>query len=162
MVQSTNITKGSPVRVEVCHSTELDKWIEERHYLKSTPAGARLRLWILNENQERIGAMMWGRPVARNLDQKHILELTRMYIVDGTEPNAESKALALARKYIRKHMPEIKGLVAYSSLGQGHEGTIYKADGWFALGIVKPSRWSNRKGRVDRDLSEKIRWVRSP
>jgi hypothetical protein len=145
------------VRIEVSHSKELDRWVKQRHYLNSTPAGAKLRLWILDDKGERIGAMMWGRPNARRLDQISLLELTRMYMVDETEPNAESKALALARKYIRKNMPEIKGLIAYSSTGQGHEGTIYKADNWFELGRNKVSAkgWSNREGRENRDSSEK-------
>lgn len=46
---------------------------------------------------------MWGHPTSRKLDQQHLLQLTRMYFVDDTEPYAESKALAMARKYIRKH-----------------------------------------------------------
>jgi hypothetical protein len=152
------------LRVEVSHTKELDRWIAERHYLKSTPAGARLRLWIIDDKGERIGAMMWGRPNARKLDQNSLLELTRMYLVDDTEPNAESKSLGLARKHIRKNLPEIKGVIAYSSTGQGHEGTIYKADNWFELGRNKVSAkgWSNRDGRENRDASEKIRWVRTP
>ncbi|PYI57046.1 hypothetical protein DLM86_00940 [Paenibacillus flagellatus] len=108
--------------------------------------------------------MMWGRPTARTIDQDSMLELTRMYLIDGTEPFAESKALALARKHIRKHMPGIKGLVSYSSTGQGHEGTIYKADGWFPIGKTRKRRegWSSRPDRADRDLAQKVRWVRSP
>jgi len=152
------------LHLEVSQSTELDRWLAERHYLKSTPAGARLRLWILDDFGNRIGAMMWGRPTARSLDQQSLLELTRMYLVDGTEHCAESKALAMARKYIRKHMPEIKGLIAYSSIGAGHEGTIYKADGWFVVGLTsrRTSGWTSRADREDRDLSQKIKWVRSP
>ncbi|MCM3273040.1 Mom family adenine methylcarbamoylation protein [Paenibacillus elgii] len=153
-----------PCKVEVCRTKELDRWIAERHYLKSTPAGARLRLWILDKEGKRIGAMMWGRPNARKLDQEHLLELTRMYMIDETMPMSESRALSLARKYIRKNLPEIKGIIAYSSTGQEHEGIIYIADNWFELGRTKEykSGWSNRDGRSDRDNSEKIRWVRTP
>jgi hypothetical protein len=155
---------GFPYKVEKCNTTEIDKWIRERHYLGTTPAGARLRLWVLDEKGNKIGAMMWGRPSARKLDQKKLLELTRMVMIDNTDPFSESRALKLARKYIRKHLPEIKGLIAYSSTGQEHEGTIYMADNWFELGRTKVSKtgWNNRKGRDTKDYSEKIRWVRSP
>lgn len=152
------------MKVELSRSTELDRWLAERHYLKSTPPGAQLRLWILDNAGARIGAMMWGRPTARSLDQSTLLELTRMYLVDETEPNAESRALSLARKHIRKHLPSIKGLISYSSSGQGHEGTIYRADGWFPVGQTRRRKdgWSSRAERAELDLSPKTRWVRSP
>lgn len=154
----------SGLRLEVSRSTEIDRWIAERHYLKSVPAGARLRLWVIDDVGNRIGAMMWGRPTARSLDQHKILELTRLYMVDDTTHCAESRALSMARKHIRKHLPEIKGLIAYSSIGVGHEGTIYSADGWFAIGKTRKRKagWTSRVGREDRDLSQKIKWVRSP
>lgn len=122
------------VHLLLARTTEVDNWIAERHYLKSTPAGARLRFWVLVEGK-RVGAMMWGRPVARNLDQDRLLELTRMYFIDDTPRFIESRGLGMARSYIRKHLPEVKGLLAYSSTGEGHEGTVYEADGWFCVGM---------------------------
>ena len=149
--------------IQDVHSTDLDKWIAERHYLHSVPAGAVLRLEFLADG-ERIGGMLWGRPSARKLDQRTLLQLTRMYFVDDTEHCIESKALAMARKYIRKHLPQIKGLITYASTGAGHEGIIYQADGWFPLGRTKAGGkgWENRDGRTLRDSSEKIRFARTP
>jgi hypothetical protein len=149
------------MRLEVTHSTDLDKWIATNHYLKSAPAGARLRLWVIDESGRKIGAMMWGRPTSRRYCQESLLELTRMYFVDDTKPFVESRALAMARKQIRKHFPQIKGLIAYSSTGQGHEGTIYAADNWFNIGKTEKKAW-NRKNRKNIDTSQKLRWVRSP
>lgn len=146
------------------HNTDVDRWIKERHYLKSTPAGAVLRLEFLNHAGERIGAMMWGRPVSPQVDQKHTLELTRMYFVAETEHCVESRALGMARKYIRKHFPEIKGLIAYASTGQQYDGVIYQADGWFLISKSKSPNgsWENRPGRKNRDLSTKLKFARSP
>ena len=146
------------------HNTDVDRWIKERHYLKSTPAGAVLRLEFLNHAGERIGAMMWGRPVSPQVDQKHTLELTRMYFVAEAEHCVESRALGMARKYIRKHFPEIKGLIAYASTGQQHDGVIYQADGWFLISKSKSPNgsWESRPGRKNRDLSTKLKFARSP
>ncbi|MBR2287103.1 MAG: hypothetical protein IJ865_02600, partial [Clostridia bacterium] len=102
----------SELRMNISHTTELDRWIAERHYLHSTPAGAVIRMEFLNRNGERIGAMMWGRNTSPKQDQKNLLCLTRMYFIDDTEDFVESKALGIARKYIRKHYPQIKGLTA--------------------------------------------------
>ena len=152
------------MRICQVHSTEIDKWIKAHHYLKSTPAGAVIRLEFLNDSGERIGAMMWGRPVSPKVDQKHTLELTRMYFVDDTEHCAESKALAMARKHIRKHYPHISGLIAYASTGERHRGTVYQADGWFLVARSNSANgnWENRPGRTNRDLSEKLKFARSP
>lgn len=152
------------MRLNIVHSTELDRWIAEHHYLHSTPAGAVIRMEFLSEDGRRLGAMMWGRPVAPQADQAQLLELTRMYFVEGTEHCAESRALSMARKYIRKHYPQIKGLIAYSSLGEGHKGTVYLADGWFVVSRTRARSkgWTSRAGRTDRDLSPKLKFVRSP
>lgn len=144
----------------ISHSTDTDIWLQERHYLHSTPAGAIIRMEFL-ENGQRIGAMMWGRNTSPKQDQRNVLCLTRMYFVDEAPKNTESHALARARKYIRKHYPEIKGLVAYSSTGQGHEGTVYQADGWFEVSRSRSSK-DYREGRKNLDTTAKIKWVRSP
>lgn len=146
--------------LEISHNTETDHWIQEHHYLHSTPAGAVIRMEF-RENGQRIGAMMWGRNTSPKQDQKNILCLTRMCFLDEAPKNTESHALAMARKYIRKHHPDIKGLVAYSSTGQGHEGIVYQADGWFEVSRSRQSK-DCRVGRKNLDTSAKIKWVRSP
>lgn len=148
------------MKLELSTKTDVDKWIIEHHYLHSVPAGARLRLWIKDDDDNIIGAMMWGRPTARTYDYNRIMELTRLHMIDETEPCAESKALGMARKLIRKMFPNIKGLITYTSTGENHKGTIYLADGWFAVGAARAVPWS-KPGRKNIDTSSKIRWVRS-
>lgn len=150
------------MRLNIIHSMELDEWIKARHYLHSTPAGAVIRMEFLTDDGERIGAMMWGRNTSPKQDQSNQLCLTRMFFVDETEPFVESKALSMARKYIRKHYPAVKGVVAYSSTGEGHAGTIYQADGWFEVSRTREGCRDQRKGRQNLDSSSKIKWVRSP
>lgn len=148
--------------LHIQHDISVDHWIAERHYLKSAPAGAIIRMCFKDREQNVIGCMMWGHPTARKIDQKSILELSRMYFVDDTERFVETQCLSMARKHIRKHYRSIKGLIAYSSTGAGHEGIIYAADNWYKLGTSKSASWETRPNRTDRDLSEKTRWTRSP
>ena len=89
------------MKINIVHSKELDKWIAEHHYLHSAPAGAIIRMEIQDDTSQRIGGMMWGRNPSPKQDQRNVLCLTRMYCVDDTEPYTESRALAMARKYIR-------------------------------------------------------------
>jgi hypothetical protein len=163
MISGLRTWKGArlnKLRLEECNSTALDNYIIEYHYLHSAPAGARLRLWIKDDRGYVIGAMMWGRPTARTYDHIRILELTRFFMIDDTEPFAESKALAMARKLIRKRLTKVKGLLTYTSIGENHKGTIFEADGWFSIGVTEAKAW-NKKGRANIDVSKKIRWVRS-
>ena len=139
--------KNKNVYLSIVKGTSVDGWIKERHYLKSSPLGATLRMAFKSGSHEVLGCMLWGHPTARKLDQRNILELFRMFFIDDTDPFIESKCLAMARKHIRKHCPDIKGLIAYSSMGAGHEGTVYKADNWYVLGTGKGGRWGTRAGR---------------
>lgn len=151
------------MQLNILHTKELDEWLRERHYLRSTPAGAVIRMeFVLNGC--RIGAMLWGRPTSPKLDQRKLLELTRMYFVDDAGHCVESKALAMARKHIRKHYPHVKGLIAYCSTAERHEGIVYQADGWFEIGRSRSNHasWQNRPNRTDRDLSIKIKFGRTP
>ena len=169
----------------ISHSTSTDNWIKAHHYLHSTPAGARVRMEFyipyaaarqlvhedemppdltVSDNKCLVGAMMWGRPTSRMVDQKAILELTRCCFLDFMPKNTESKGLAKARAWIRKNLPEVKGLIAYSSTGESHQGTIYLADGWFKVAETQSpySSWETRRGRTNRDLSVKYKFARSP
>lgn len=69
------------MELTISHSMETDRWLRERHYLKSTPAGAVIRMEF-REAGELIGAMMWGRNPSPKQDQRNILCLTRMFFVD--------------------------------------------------------------------------------
>lgn len=148
--------------LHIVHSTELDAYIRENHYLHSTPAGAILRMEFLDDDRQRLGAMLWGRNPSPKQEQREVLCLTRMYFRDDTEPYIESRALAMARKYIRKHLPAVKGVVSYASVGEGHEGTVYKADGWFEVSRSRENARDCRMGRKNLDTSVKIKFVRTP
>ena len=141
---------------------ELKTYIAERHYLGGTPPEAIVKMWVVLDNR-RIGALMFGRPTNRHWAELPILELTRCVFENDTPSNVESRALSLARKYIRTWMPHIKLVLAYSSTGQGHDGTIYRADGWCPLGLTKGRAWGTfKRPRETRDASDKHRWVRTP
>lgn len=146
------------------HTTDLDKFISSIHYMGYTPAGAKLRLGILENGIKVIGAMLWGRPNSKAYNQDKILELTRMVLIDDTDQFAESHSLALARKYIRMKLPQVRLLIAYSDPAQNHDGGIYEADNWCDFGMTSGGVWTSisKPNRRDMSPSKKTRWVRSP
>lgn len=150
------------MNLKISHTKSTDEFIATHHYLHSTPAGAVIRMEFYDDEDNLIGAMMWGRNTSPKQDQKNVLCLTRMFFIDSAPKNTESKGLAMARKYIRKHYPHIKGIIAYSSTGEGHEGVVYQADGWFEVSRTKNNSKDCRNGRQNLDISSKIKWCRTP
>lgn len=151
----------------ISHTTATDNWIKRHHYLHSTPAGAviRMEFWIpaqeavelcteadLSGERCLAGAMLWGRPVSPQIDQKHILELTRCCFLDFMPPNTESFCLAKARTWIRKYKPEIKGLTLERLLdgyAQHHQLP------WFSKALLVIDEWSNIQNRRVYDQDNK-------
>jgi len=124
---------------------------ERFHYLGYAPPGARVCLGVWHGDR-LVGVLMFGRPAARLEDQERTLELTRMVLLDECPRNSESRALALAARWIRRYMPEIRRLITYADPAKGHHGTVYLAAGWRLVGRTSGGRWS-RSGRPRRDAA---------
>jgi len=134
-------------------------FVERYHYLAYAPPGARICMgaWY---GDRLVGVMLFGRPVARLEDQKHTLELTRMVLLDECPRNSESRALGLATRWIRGHMPEVRRLIAYADPNRGHRGTVYLAAGWKIVGKTKGGKWScpSRPNRRDAAAGPKLKF----
>lgn len=144
MIQKIELN-NIPDRVDRISFKLARRVIENHHYLGYAPICMTFSLGVYIGN-DFAGVMMFGHPIARLEDQKHTLELTRMFLYDSPK-NSESRALSLAEKWIKAHKPQITRLIAYSDMSQGHTGTIYKAANWKMVGNVRPHSWSSRPGR---------------
>lgn len=120
--------------------------IEHNHYLGYAPCGCKFCLGIYADN-ELLGVMIFGHPIARMEDQKNTLELSRMFLFFSPK-NSESKSLSLAEKWIRRNRPE-RRLIAYSDISEGHLGTIYRAANWTFCKNIPVGDW-NSGGRKRR------------
>ncbi len=100
---------------------------------------------FFDEAEEKlIGVACYGFPVGRRvigsifkeeiLENKNILELTRLFIHDGYGSNIESYLIGEGFKWLRKNRKDIKALISYSDPQQGHVGTIYQATNWLYQG----------------------------
>lgn len=139
-------------------------WIAEYHYLKSAPPGF-VQVLEFNDSERVVGAMIMGRPAAKTWNAESVLQLHRMYFIDDTPTNTESRALAMMRRHIRIWIPQIKMLLSYSDPTVGHLGMIYKADGWADVGVTRITSgygWRSRGGDRSDSVSSKTRWMRTP
>jgi hypothetical protein len=119
---------------------------------------------VVNNSQLHIGVFYNGRiegamQFGPSLDKRKMLglvegtgwnefiELNRMAFSDVLPRNSESRAIAIAIKMIRKHLPNIKWVVSFSDGAQCGDGTIYRASGFVLTGIKENNQiWAAPDG----------------
>lgn len=97
---------------------------------------------FFSSHNELIGCLTYGYPVGRlavksiseQLENKQVLELTRLFIHDGYEKNIESYSIGQSFYWLKKNAPKIELLLSYSDPEQGHLGIIYQATNWLYQG----------------------------
>lgn len=112
---------------------------ERRHYLHTYPGAAILNFGIF------VGASLLGVAVIglgpanvyrffADARRDEVACLARFWLDDRLARNAESRALGVLLRLLRRHQQTIKALVAYSDPSVGHDGAIYRAAGFLFLG----------------------------
>lgn len=129
------ITAASAVRV-----------VRRFHYSGKTVPNSQIHLGIF-WNGRCEGAMQFGPPMdkrrsiglVKDTRWNGFIELNRMAFSDRLPRNAESRALAVALRMIKKHYPHIEWVLSFADATQCGDGTIYRAAG-FALTAIKKNR----------------------
>lgn len=109
--------------------------LHHRHNL--APAGDRLRLCAMN-GPDMVAVLIGGRPVARNIPQFEVLEITRLCVRDDLflpclKANAASQLYSEAARRARRLL-NCERAITYTLLSE--EGTSLKAIGWTPLYIT--------------------------
>jgi hypothetical protein len=117
--------------------------------------GHRFSIGIRNDKCELIGACVVGRPVAREVDQYMVAEVTRL-VTDGTKNACSILYSAAARAAQAMGFDRIQTYILDTE-----PGTSLKASGWTFEGYTSGGNWNHswRKGRrEDQPMSPKARW----
>jgi len=103
-----------------------------------------------------VGVAIVGRPVARNTDQRKVLEVTRL-CTNGT-PNACSKLYGATARTART----LGYLHVQTFLLESEKGTSLKASGWRKDGESPGRSWSvpSRPRENGHPMEPKVRWVK--
>lgn len=108
------------------------------HYSKSVPAGKLVKIGVW-ENGSFRGVVLFSRGANKSigspykLNQSQVCELTRIALNSHKTP--VTKIVSIALKMLKKFCPELKLVVSYADVDQGHEGKIYKAGNWIYEGL---------------------------
>ena len=78
-------------------------------------------------------------PLVRGTGWNEMLELNRMAFSERLPRNAESRAMSIAFRMIKKHRPDIRWVLSFSDATQCGDGAIYRAAG-FVLTAIKRNK----------------------
>lgn len=137
-------------------------FVAAHHAHNAPPAGWRFGAAIWNGSQQ-VGVVIVGRPVARMIDHRTTVEVTRLClrrdIADGLRWNACSQLYGWAAREARR-----RGFARIQTYTLIHEpGTSLVAAGWDRDGETRGGSWSSpSRPRADRaPTCPKVRWSKA-
>jgi hypothetical protein len=136
---------------------EVNAFVLEHHRHHKPVMGHRFSVKVVDELGVTRGVASVGRPVARAVNHREVLEVTRC-CTDGT-PNAVSMLLGAAARAGRAL--GYKVIQTYTLPEEG--GASLRASGWEFLGEAGGGQWTGTNGksrRNDQPTSVKHKWRR--
>ena len=137
---------------------QANEMVERLHRHHKPVVGHRFSIGCEDENGAAHGMAIVGRPVAREIDQNRVAEVTRL-VTDGT-PHVCSKLYAACARAAEA--------IGYNwiqtSILENETGTSLKAAGWQFDHMIKGRNWNcpSRGGRrTDQPMCDKQVWVKT-
>lgn len=124
--------------------TPAKEYITAHHYTHGCGAVA-FPCYGLFDGFKLIGVLMFACPCSEDVraslfgeeEKDRVVELHRLHILDVTPKNTESWFIARCLKMLIHDRPQTRGVISFSDVTQGHEGTIYKATNAYRCGQTK-------------------------
>lgn len=124
--------------------------------------GHRFSLGCMRGN-DLCGAVIVGRPVARNTAQYHVAEVTRL-VTDGTKNACSILYAAAARACAAMGFTSVQTFILASE-----PGTSLKAAGWERVGVAKGHDWNCKSMNITKSwlfddyrkrdqMDDKVKW----
>lgn len=130
------------------------KVIIDHHYLhRPAPCSFAFGLFELNGDysgffvmDRLVGVITYGTPSSAPLrsglcgveEKNNVIELTRLWIEDGTPKNAESYLIGNTLRMLNKEI-----IVSFAEIEAGHVGTVYQATNFIYTGLsAKRTNWT--------------------
>ena len=143
---------SSKLRVVACTITRARAFVSEHHRHLAPPVSGLFAVGVAR-GEDLVGVAIVGRPVARELQDGHTAEVTRV-CTDG-ERNACSMLLSACRR--GAHALGYRRLVTYTLTSE--PGTSLRAAGWREVAAVRGRSWNcASRPRDAGTIRDKRRW----
>jgi hypothetical protein len=133
-------------RIERIQYSTAMYFVVKYHYLhRKAPCEMAFGL-IENSTSQICGVIVYGTPSSATLrrgicgdtESDNVIELTRLWVMDGTPKNTESYFIGNTIKLVDKEI-----VVSFAEIEAGHVGTIYQATNWVYTGLsAKRTDWT--------------------
>ena len=118
----------------------------QNHYLhRKCPCSFAFGLFC-KKTHNVVGVIIYGTPSSAKLrsgicgpeEKENVIELTRLWVKDGTPKNTESYLIGNTIAKVNKEI-----VVSYAEIQQGHVGVVYQATNWIYTGLsAKRTNWT--------------------
>jgi len=131
--------------VKLCDRKYIKNFIETWHYSKNINGLKSNYCFALMNNDNLIGAMMYGQIAMANVwkkyskKEKDLIELRRLCCIDDTPKNTESYFIGFTLRWLKKNTDHTK-VISYADKTYNHEGIIYKASNFKHLGMTNKGK----------------------
>lgn len=130
--------------VEKISQSQGRKYVIENHYT-GTCIAAPICYGLFSEHKEKNnlkGVIAFACPISENVranvfgreHKEKVYELHRMHTKEETPKNIGSFFISKALKKFKKYKPNIRAVISFADLAEGHEGTQYQAANAFYTG----------------------------
>ncbi len=141
--ERSTVGKAKQIIVKPIGAKSAERIVKALHYSGKVAAISQLHFGVFLDGKCG-GAMQFGPPIdrrkllplVRGTKFNNFLELNRMAFADWLPKNGESRCIAYAMRYIKKHYPHIDWIISFADGTQCGDGTIYRASG-FELTQIK-------------------------
>lgn len=136
--------KAKDIILRPISAQDANALVKRVHYSGKVVQNSQLHIGVFYHGNLE-GAMQFGPSLDKRKIQglvegtgwHEFIELNRMAFTDVLPRNSESRALSIAFKLLRKHVPQLKWVVTFADGAQCGDGTIYRAAGFVLTGIKK-------------------------
>lgn len=127
--------------------SEADKIVKKYHYSGKVVQNSNLNFGVFYKGL-LLGAMQFGSPtdkrkmlpLVKDTGWNGMLELNRMAFSDALPRFSESRAIAMAFKWMKANAPQIEWVVSFADGCQCGHGTIYQASNFYLTQIKENNR----------------------
>jgi len=138
---STNPT-AKDLFIKPINSRTANAFVKRTHYSGKVVPNSQLHFGVFLNNKLE-GVLQFGPSINKkgtvNLVSgtlfNDFIELNRMAFTDVLPKFSESRAIGVCMRLIRKSYPQIKWVISFSDGTQCGDGTIYRASGFYLVGI---------------------------